>query len=341
MTSVKNFSIYEEATSEELGRGEFVFTDDYSVFDWGKMPDKIESKGRSLCTMGAYNFELLEDEGIETHYIGVGEDAVRLEEADEAPERMSIRLTQVPDLEFDEETGEYDYESFHDEGGDSYLIPLEIVFRNSVPIGSSLRSRKEPSDFGLDYDDWPDEHVDLDSPIVEFSTKFEDKDRYLDEDEASEISGKAEIDELRETAREVNRVVTEKADEVGLSHEDGKIECLYYDGDILVADVVGTFDENRFLYDGEQISKEFLRGFYKGYDPDWVSAVEDAKKEADERGVADWKSLCEVDPKPLPDDVAATASELYTSGANLYTGRDWFDAPELAEVVEKMRRQTS
>lgn len=31
----------------------FHYTDDYSVFDWGKMPDAIETKGKSLCLMGA------------------------------------------------------------------------------------------------------------------------------------------------------------------------------------------------------------------------------------------------------------------------------------------------
>ncbi len=38
----------------------FQFTDDYSVFDWGKMPDTIENKGRALAVFGAYFFELLE-----------------------------------------------------------------------------------------------------------------------------------------------------------------------------------------------------------------------------------------------------------------------------------------
>ena len=60
MTSVKDFRIQEEPTAESFGRGSFVFTDDYSVFDWGKMPDQIPDKGASLCTMGAVNFELLE-----------------------------------------------------------------------------------------------------------------------------------------------------------------------------------------------------------------------------------------------------------------------------------------
>ena len=68
MTSVKEFRVDEPATATDLGRGSFVFTDDYSVFDWGKMPDEIPEKGASLCTMGAYNFQLLEANDVPTHY---------------------------------------------------------------------------------------------------------------------------------------------------------------------------------------------------------------------------------------------------------------------------------
>ncbi len=37
----------------------FEYTDDYSVFDWGKMPDTIAHKGTSLAALGAYFFEEL------------------------------------------------------------------------------------------------------------------------------------------------------------------------------------------------------------------------------------------------------------------------------------------
>ena len=88
MTSVKEFRVAEAATSARLGRGAFVFTDDYSVFDWGKMPDEIPQKGRSLCAMGAANFEALEAEGIPTHYRGVvpddGDEPMPLAEAEAA-----------------------------------------------------------------------------------------------------------------------------------------------------------------------------------------------------------------------------------------------------------------
>ncbi|MFB6140846.1 MAG: phosphoribosylaminoimidazolesuccinocarboxamide synthase, partial [Halosimplex sp.] len=326
----------------------FVFTDDYSVFDWGKMPDRIPDKGASLCTMGAFNFELLERQGVPTHYEGVATDAtdgaVPLDdalEAGQAPREMVIELTQVPDLPFEGEAADdpsgYDYDAYHAEAAENYLVPLEIVFRNRVPVGSSLRSRTDPADHGLEFDAWPDEAVDLDDPVVEFSTKYEEQDRYLDRAEADRIAGAAGVDDLEAVAREVNRLVTDYADQADLVHEDGKIECLYYRGEIRVADVVGTFDENRFSYDGQQVSKEVIRQYHKRTQPEWVEAVSAAKAEADERGIADWKSLCDRAPEPLDERVVAAARDLYCAGTNAYVARDVFDAPSLEAAVDAVR----
>ena len=336
MTSVKEFRVDDPATADELGRGAFVFTDDYSVFDWGKMPDTIPDKGASLCTMGAFNFELLEENHVPTHYEGVVVDGQVVDlgaalDAGHRPDEMAISLTQVPDLPFAD--GSYDYDAYHADAGENYLIPLEIVFRNRVGVGSSLRSRTDPADHGLDYDEWPDEVVDLEQPIVEFSTKYEERDRYLDRTEADEIAGLADIDRLEEAARAVNHIVTQQADEADLVHEDGKIECLYYEGEIHVADVVGTFDENRFSYDGQQVSKEVVRQYHKRTQPEWVDAVSAAKDRADEEGVADWKSLCDRQPEPLDNDALRVARDLYCAGTNAYVDAEVFDAPSLAEAV--------
>ncbi len=348
MTSVKQFRVQERATADGLGHGAFVFTDDYSVFDWGKMPDEIPGKGASLCTMGAFNFELLEAAGISTHYDGVvtpeTDGSVSLDAAHDAgpaPRAMVIALTQVPDLPFEgnatEDPSGYDYAAYHDAAGENYLVPLEVVFRNRVPVGSSLRTRTDPADHGLDAAEWPDEAVDLDEPVVEFSTKYEEQDRYLSDAEADRVAGRADVGDLETVAREVNRIVTERAAEVGLVHEDGKIECLFYQGDLRVADVVGTFDENRFSYDGQQVSKEVIRQYHKRTQSGWVEAVSTAKSEADERGVADWKSLCGRDPDPLDEDVIEAARDLYCAGTNAYVSRDAFDAPSLAEAVDAVR----
>jgi len=354
MTSVKEFRVESEPTATDLGRGRFVFTDQYSVFDWGEMPDHVPKKGASLCTMGAYNFELLAEHDVPTHYAGVyrtasegvdGDEPVALDECDEPPTEMAIELTQVPDLPYLGES-EYDYDAYHDAAGENFLIPLEIVFRNTVPIGSSLRSRGSPADYGVDVDaeesyfdadEWPDEVVDLPEPVVEFSTKYEEQDRYLTREEADRIAGVADLDALESVALAVNDVLNRRAEKRGFVHEDGKIECLYHDGEITVADVVGTFDENRFSCEGQELSKEVVRQYYKQTDPEWVEAVSAAKSRAREEGVADWRTLCERSPEPLPEDVLAAVSDLYAAGTNAYTGTEWFDAPDVADAVDAVR----
>ena len=348
MTSVKEFRVEAEPTASELGRGSFVFTDAYSVFDWGRMPDPIPKKGASLCTMGAYNFELLEERGVSTHYRGVvdpraGGDPVSLAEVSAPPTELAIELTQVPDLPYtgdgsnSDDTFDYDYEAYHDAAGENYLIPLEIVFRNTVPVGSSLRSRAEPRTFGIDRDEWPDEPVGLPEPIVEFSTKYERQDRYLDREEADRIAGAAPIDRLESVALDVNEIVTDRAKSAGFVHEDGKIECLYHDGTVTVADVVGTFDENRFSYRGQQLSKEVIRQYYRREQPEWVSAVSRAKRDVAEEPHDDWRRLCAVEPMSLDPAVVDAVSEMYAAGANSYTGESWFDAPTIEDVLETVR----
>jgi len=174
----------------------------------------------------------------------------------------------------------------------------------------------------------------LPEPVVEFSTKYEEQDRYLDREAADRIAGTASVDRLEELARAVNHIVTQQAAEADLVHEDGKIECLYYNGEIRVADVVGTFDENRFSYGGRQVSKEVIRQYHKRTQPEWVEAVSAAKQQADAEGVADWKSLCAESPEPLAEDVVQVARDLYCAGTNAYVDGDVFDAPSLGEAVD-------
>lgn len=336
MTSVKDIHVERSPTPDELGVGSFVFTDDYSVFDWGKMPDQIPRKGASLCVMGANNFERLETAGITTHYRGVvtNDGPLELAATETPPRELAIELTQVPDLPVTDRG--YDYAAYHAAAGENYLIPLEIVFRNTVPVGSSLRRRTSPVDHDLSFTTWPDDPIELDEPIVEFSTKYEEQDRYLDADEAQRIAGKADLGRLEAIAREVNELITDRARSIGLTHQDGKIECLYYQGEIRVADVVGTFDENRFAFNDQQVSKEVLRQYYKEHHPEWVDAVSDAKTAAKAQEIAAWKTLCDRDPPALPSKVITAASDLYAAGANTYCDQAWFEAPSLAEAVERI-----
>ncbi|MFB6110078.1 MAG: phosphoribosylaminoimidazolesuccinocarboxamide synthase [Halodesulfurarchaeum sp.] len=336
MTSVKDLHIETEPAPGSLGGGSFVFSDEYSVFDWGRMPDTIPRKGASLCAMGAYNFERLAEAGVPTHYRGVVADGevLPLAAVEEPPTEMAIDIAQVPELPV--EDGEYDYEAYH-AAGEPYVIPLEIVFRNVVPPGSSLRDRTEPADHGLEYDTWPEEPLALEEPIVEFSTKYEKQDRYLDRAEAAAIAGDVDLEALEECAREVNRVITDRADTVGFTHQDGKIECLSHEGSIRVADVTGTFDENRFSRDGVQLSKEVIRQYYRRTDSEWVEAVKSAKRAALASDDPDWRERVDISPKPLPEHVLRHVSNMYAAGANAYLGRDLLDAPALDSVLDHVR----
>ena len=56
MGSVKDLIIIKKPYGNELGIGRFVFSNRYSVFDWGEMPDHIKNKGASLCLISAYFF---------------------------------------------------------------------------------------------------------------------------------------------------------------------------------------------------------------------------------------------------------------------------------------------
>ena len=66
-----------------MGTARFRFSDRYSVFDWGEMPDLIDGKGAALCLIGAYCFERLEERGVRTHYRGLVDEDGRVLHFDE------------------------------------------------------------------------------------------------------------------------------------------------------------------------------------------------------------------------------------------------------------------
>jgi len=58
--SVKNIRSVSPPRRSSPGRYLFEFTDDYSVFDYGKMPDPLRGKGAAIATLTAHLFERLE-----------------------------------------------------------------------------------------------------------------------------------------------------------------------------------------------------------------------------------------------------------------------------------------
>ncbi len=336
MGSVKELVMENAPTNLILGRGKFVFSNDYSVFDWGKMPGQLPLKGRVLCMLGAFNFELMERERIQTHYLGLEEDGSikRFREVSEPSNEMNIMVVKKPGLEFSK--GKYRYDLFKKKAGQNFLVPLEVIFRNFIPPRSSVRKRFKPKDLGLKTTKWPKENIELKKPMIDFSTKLEAKDRYLSEKEAMEISNLSgeKFEELKKIAMTVNKIITKQAKANKMVHEDGKIELFCFKDELFVADVAGTFDENRFSFKGMEISKEVIRQHYKKTQPKWVEAIDKAKKKAEEKNKSDWKQFVKTKPEPLSSELAELVSEMYCAGANTYMGKNIFEARDLEKVLK-------
>ncbi len=66
--STKNLHVIEEPTATREGVGVFEYTDHYTVFHYGRMPDPIPGKGEATCRMAAFNFALLEEASVRTHF---------------------------------------------------------------------------------------------------------------------------------------------------------------------------------------------------------------------------------------------------------------------------------
>jgi len=333
--SVKDLTVCTPAVKDSSGIGIFLFSDRYSVFDWGEMPDQIENKGASLCLVSAYFFERLQEKGIKTHYLGIIEngEAKRLSELSGPSNSMKVSLLRV--IEPALKNNEYDYSAYRLEGA-NFLIPLEIIYRRSLPEGSSVFKRlKEgslkPEDLG--FKDMPMPGMVLEKPFLDVSTKLEVSDRYLDWNMAMKIAGldNQEIEDIKRITVYVSEMITQEAGRLGLNNEDGKIEIGFDENrKLTIVDVMGTLDECRFTFQGVPVSKEIARIYYRN--TDWYRGVEEAKK----RNKITWKDDFQVMPPKLPARLKELIGLLYCACANEITGREWFaNVPPLKEIVRE------
>ncbi len=332
--SVKD--IYEEAGNDsELI---FRFSDRYSVFDWGEMPDHIENKGESLAYLGTLFFEYLsraenwrdwkpknltlgpkEEEilarikkiGVGNHYLGnVNGDS------------RAIRVKRINIKKPSFANGSYDYSAYKDKIEDS-LIPLEVVFRFGVPEGSSLMTRVDDDSYrrilGLHHR--PKVGEKFNRPLIEFSTKLESTDRYITYSDAQKMAGLSDMEfaRLHGLCTLLGLRLKDFFEEMNIELWDGKFEFAFsspLEGhlgrDIILIDSIGP-DELRLVSRGHKLSKEFLRTYYRG--TNWLEAVEKAKSMAKDRGVKEWKAIVIDELKVLPDNLsdeyAKAAAALY------------------------------
>ena len=344
--SVKNVRQVVKPSKSKPGIIWFEFTDDFSVFDYGKMPDAIPGKGQALAIMTAYFFEklhsaqawkdiarsevwsnvkvpLLRDEllnstefaklkqhGMPTHYRGiVNHDGKtvslhKLKSPSNVIETIASSV-RVPEPIFYANKSIYSYNHIHP-GLSHFLIPLECVFRFGVPKGSSLlrRLRNFPGYhhlIGLEKE--PEEGSWLPRPVVEFFSKLEPMDRMLPAELALNISGLPPLEFMslyRYTMLLAlfSQWIFQKA---GMKLWDGKFEFIRINGELKLADAI-TIDELRLTSKHNvQLSKEPIRQYYKKNQPNFVAALDQAKKlkmHGDDRELA---KIVEQDFQCTPD----------------------------------------
>lgn len=292
----------------------FDYSNRYSIFDWGEMPDEIPHKGEALASMAASFFEYLVKKGIPSHFVSMaGTHSIEVQSVD-------VHRPQWVD-------GHYDY-SFYKTNPTNCLVPLEVIFRKHLGQGNSLEGRlkKNPSylqDLGLT--EIPKSSTSFTPPLVEFSTKLEASDRYVTRQEISEMNilTDEELQSLRTQTQRIAMELDSLFASFGVKLWDGKVEFGFGEKDangtrtLLLVDSIGP-DELRLTYEGLPLSKEFLRQIYGS--SSWNEALKKAKDLARERKVQDWKAICREElketPKPLTAEQIAVSSLLYQALAN-------------------------
>ena len=291
----------------------FEFTDDYSVFDWGKMPDPIPGKSQALARLAEYLFERLADKQLWTHpslknhkdispclpirhhFLQRQQSAILVHRVD-IPQLQPSTIANIPiyDYAYPQQTRQ--------------LIPLEVIFRFGVPKGSSLLKRSHWYSFPIH------EGAEFENPLIEFSTKLESKDRILSYQEACLIMGgdTQDLTRLHGKTQAVALALKILLKECGLKLWDGKLEWARWDDDFLLVDSIGP-DELRVSQQEAVFSKQFLRDFYLS--TPWMKAIDEGHRLAKARAQTDWTTIVKTElrqqPPPLTAPWLHAAAALY------------------------------
>jgi phosphoribosylaminoimidazole-succinocarboxamide synthase len=135
-------------------------------------------------------------------------------------------------------------------------------------------------------------------------------------DEAHWISGlkQTQWTQFNDTAYLCAYLLKDFFAQTGIVLWDGKCEfASYYQQDgswqLVLVDSIGP-DELRLTRQGQLLSKEVLRDFYRH--SEWYIELERAKVQARNEHVQDWKKLCALTPVPLPRTLKENAEAIYS-----------------------------
>jgi phosphoribosylaminoimidazole-succinocarboxamide synthase len=269
------------------------------------MPDAIAGKGEAVCRMAAFTFRMLEEAGVRTHFRRFL-----------APNRIEFTLARTPDRA----TGRLTPDS------GNYLLPVQVLFRNELPPGSSVHRRLAAGDLDLSdvgLDALPKPGQKLTRPLIEYATTRDDVNRFLTPAEAQNLAGldDEQFQELRETTLTVNAVLTAHAERVGLNHCDGKAEYLMSSAhELVLADSPGTPDESRLMHNGVHCGKQILRDWYVASGNEIPVSRLIAARVPRSR----WPQ-----PARLPGEFLPVMSDLYRALSATWTGDQHGDTPDL------------
>ena len=290
--------VYEVPGSDLL---EFKFTDNISVFD-KIIPSKIPRKGETLCRTSAHWFSRSNELGVRTHFVQLT-----------GPNSMLVKRVRI----------ERDPNKLTSDSR-SILIPLEIIARYYV-AGSLLDRLKagkvRPESIGFSRNYRPKYGDELPEPLIEATTKLEDVDRPLSDEEARGLAklSKDEWEDLISAVLRVDDHMNRSVRDRGLIHVDGKKEFGFDpERQLMLIDTFGTADEDRF-WDAEaygrgelvELSKELVRQHYRniGYHDSLKAAREKGAQKKDEPPIP-----------ALPQEMIGQVSKLYMDMFERLTG---------------------
>jgi phosphoribosylaminoimidazole-succinocarboxamide synthase len=296
----------------------FRFSDRYSIFDWGEMPDAIPGKGEALALMGRKLLAHLEQCGFTTHYLGEGFEA----------RDMKVKSVDVPRGNIE----------IYQSQPKNILIPLEVIFRFGAPKGSSLlrryKTENEWKAAGFDHQYLEGEF--FNEIKIDFTTKLERQDRVLTDAEAKKLAGMSDAEwaELKSLTTKIANEIKIVFGKFNAKMWDGKFEFAFdQNRKIILVDSIGL-DEMRLTFEDAPLSKELLRQHYLS--SSWYTALSRAKETHPE----DFKEYClnQLHEKPslLPAATMSALSMLYSTVAKLILCETAERAPLQAKLAESL-----
>ncbi len=270
----------------------------FSVFDVGRAEDEIPGKAQAITACAVKSFQIAEKIGVPTHFV-------------EQIDNFTIRVKKAKII-----TNRY---IAGDEG--NYVVPVEFIYRLFV-AGSIDRAFREgtknPEDYGLLAGKIPAVGTPFPNVVHHPTTKFEDIDRDLTNDELCLMAGitMKDLAEFWSIVDHVIGAVRLEMANAGFALLDGKLEMIMTKNrQKEIADVFCTPDEDRpvplaDLNKGNVIhySKEFLRQTF--IEMGYFTKLKEARNNR------------QPDPPipRLPKDVIEEVSRRYIAVAEAYSG---------------------